>query len=304
VNDGKLYRIASVSRRSVTFLDGEGEAVTAQVSGTVYRDCHPVVGDVAEVSGSRKDPVVTGIRPRTSVLERTAPLGERRQVIAANVDAVLVVASFESPPFRRGFVDRTLVSAGWRDLESWLVVNKVDLVSTDGDRAVLERILADYGPGGAGCRVFAVSCVTGRGIEPLGAALEGLTVVMTGQSGTGKTTLAGCLNPSLDLVTGRTNLKTGKGRHTTVKARLLPLGRDTFMIDTPGLRMFSVDHVPADELRDCFREFRDLQGDCRFRDCLHDSEPGCAVREAVESGRVSPERYSSYLGLLAELRGT
>jgi ribosome biogenesis GTPase len=295
-------RIASVSRRSVTFLADDGSPVTARVSGSVYRDLHPVVGDMAEVTNPSTDPVVTGILPRTSVLERTSPLGEKRQVIAANVDAALVVASVGNPPFRRGFVDRALAAAEWRELPSWLVVSKTDLAPGAGDRESVEEILADYGPCGAGYPVFAVSCENGEGMEPLRARLSGHTVVMAGQSGTGKTTLARYLNPSLDLETGALNVKTGKGRHTTVKARLLPLGEDTFLIDTPGLRMFSIDHIPPDSLRYCFREFGELQDGCRFGNCLHDSEPGCSVRDAAGSGGISRRRYSSYINLLGELR--
>ncbi len=296
------FRIASVSRQSVTFWDGSGEAVNAQVSGNVYRTCHPVVGDIAEVNCPECDPVVVRILPRSSLLERTSPLGEKKQIIAANIDAVIVVASLENPPLRRGFIDRAIASSAWRGLEAWLVVNKIDLASGAEDEDLLDRVLADYGPDGAGCRVFAVSCETGEGIGPLGDQLSGLTVVMAGQSGTGKTSLAVCLNPSLDLQTGELNKKTGKGRHTTVKARLLPLGGDTFLIDTPGLRMFSIDHIPPGELQSCFGEFQGLDDTCRFGNCLHDSEPDCAVHEAVESGRISRERYASYRSLLEELR--
>jgi ribosome biogenesis GTPase len=301
-DSSREFRIASVSRRSVTFLDGRGEAVTAQVSGNVYRTCHPVVGDIAEVTSPESDPVVIRILPRSSLLERTSPLGDRKQVIAANIDAVIIIASLDNPPFRRGFVDRAIATSVWRDLEAWVVLNKIDLASCPRDGEMIEGILADYGPEGAGCSVFAVSAETGDGIEPLRNRLSGLTVVMTGQSGTGKTSIARCLNPSLDLATGALNTKTGKGRHTTVKARLLPLGGSTFLIDTPGLRMFSIDHIPPDELCSCFSEFGKLDEACRFGNCLHNSEPDCAVHAAVESGKIGRERYMSYLNLMEEIR--
>ena len=127
-------------------------------------------------------------------------------------------------------------------------------------------------------------------------------MVMTGQSGTGKSSLAKRLNPDLDLATGEVNRKTAKGKHTTVKARLFPLGKETYLIDTPGLRTFSIDHIPAAELGCCFSEFIALADDCRFRNCLHDSEPGCGVHAAVDSGEISRNRYVSYKNLLNELR--
>jgi len=295
-------RIASVSRRSITFLDGSGLRVTARVSGNVYRTCHPVVGDIALIRDETDEPMVTEILPRRSVLERTSSLGDKKQIIAANVDLVLVIASLREPPLRRGFIDRAVAASEWQDLTSAIVINKIDLASGEADRETLAEILSDYGPDGAGYDVFLLSCKTCQGVDRIRDRLRGLSVVMTGQSGTGKSSLAKRLNPDLDLATGEVNRKTTKGKHTTVKARLFPLGGETYLIDTPGLRTFSIDHVPADELGCCFSEFAKLEDGCRFRNCLHDSEPGCAVREAVESGELSRSRYDSYRNLLNELR--
>jgi len=295
-------RIASVSRRSVTFLDGSGMHVTARVSGNVYKTCHPVVGDIALLRKETDEPIVTEILPRKTVLERTSSLGQKKQIIAANVDLVLVIASLREPRLKRGFIDRAVAASEWQDLKAAIVINKIDLASGEADRETLAEILSDYGPDGAGYDVLPLSCKTGQGVDQIRDRLRGLSVVMTGQSGTGKSSLAKRLNPDLDLATGEVNRKTAKGRHTTVKARLFPLGGETYLIDTPGLRTFSIDHVPVDELGCCFIEFTELEDGCRFRNCLHDSEPGCAVREAVELGDLSRNRYNSYRNLLNELR--
>lgn len=295
-------RIASVSRRSVTFLDGSGMHVTARVSGNVYKTCHPVVGDIALLRKETDEPIVTEILPRKTVLERTSSLGQKKQIIAANVDLVLVIASLREPRLKRGFIDRAVAASEWQNLKAAIVINKIDLASGEADRETLAEILSDYGPDGAGYDILPLSCKTGQGVDQIRDRLRGLSVVMTGQSGTGKSSLAKRLNPDLDLATGEVNRKTAKGRHTTVKARLFPLGGETYLIDTPGLRTFSIDHVPVDELGCCFIEFTELEDGCRFRNCLHDSEPGCAVREAVESGDLSRNRYNSYRNLLNELR--
>jgi putative ribosome biogenesis GTPase RsgA len=191
-----------------------------------------VCGDVVEAVPESPRWRVTAIAERSSVLTRTSPLG-KPQVLAANIDRVLVVASICSP-----------------------AKSGVPVIQT---------------------------------------------VVLTGPSGAGKTSVAMKLNPRLDLAVGALNQKTSRGRHTTVAARLLHLWGDTWMMDTPGLRAFSIEHIPAGELWQCFPEFRGLEP-CHYRNCLHDSEPGCPVRDGVASGLIDRERYDSYLKLLGEIR--
>lgn len=239
---------------------------------------------------------VEEVLERRGTLERTSPLG-KMQILAANIDLVLVVASVASPPLRRGFIDRALASAEWSRLRAAIVFNKVDL-SEEDDAADLEELRRVYGET-AGYTVMETSAKTGEGIDKFRDAIHGKTVVLAGISAAGKTSLIKAVNPDLDLKVGAVNMKTTKGRHTTVSAKLIRLEQDTFLMDTPGLRAFSVDHIPSAELRFCFREFLDLPR-CRFRDCLHETEPECAVREAVEKGWLDRGRYDSYLKLLRE----
>lgn len=292
-------RIQSAGRRGVTLALPEGLTAKASVSGAVYRDTGgPVCGDIVEaVPGSPRWRVLS-IRERTTVLTRTSPLG-RPQVLAANVDRVLVVASVCSPPLRKGFLDRVLASAEHSGLKCAVVLNKADL-SRHPEAVSIPEMERIYGQG-AGYPVLSVSAVTGMGMDRLSGFIAGQTVVLTGPSGAGKTSIALRLNPSLDLAVGALNAKTSRGRHTTVTARLLHLFHDTWMMDTPGLRAFSVEHIPAGELWLCFPEFRDRE-QCRYRDCIHETEPGCGVRAALASGSVEACRYESYIKLLGEIR--
>lgn len=208
-----------------------------------------------------------------------------------------MVASIASPPLRRGFIDRALASANWNRLPAALVLNKIDLAGSKdaADPELLDKV---YGRQ-AGYTVLKTSTVTGLGMEEFKELIAGKTVALAGISATGKTSLVQAIHPELNLRIGAVNAKTTKGKHTTVSARLIPLGNSTFLMDTPGLRAFSVDHIPRDELKYCFAEF-DNAGSCKFRDCLHETEPECAVLKAVKDGLIDRERHQSYIKLLHE----
>jgi ribosome biogenesis GTPase len=297
ISDNTTARIASSGKRGVTLLLSTGETVKARVSSNVFRVFkNPVCGDVATVANQQGVWYVEKIETRKGILERTSPVG-KRQVLAANIDLVVVVASIASPPLRRGFVDRALASAEWNRLPAALVFNKIDLRGTTeaADLAILDKVYGEQ----AGYTVLKTSTVTGEGIESFKNLIAGKTVALAGISAAGKTSLIQAIHPNLNLRVGSVNAKTTKGRHTTVSARLIPLGNSTFLMDTPGLRAFSVDHIPKAELGYCFTEFESASP-CRFRNCVHETEPGCAVLEAVESGTIDRERHLSYLKLLHE----
>jgi len=274
-----------------------GETVKARVSSNVFREYkNPVCGDVVSAQDRQGVWYVDKIETRNGVLERTSPVG-KRQVLAANIDLVVVVASIASPPLRRGFIDRALAAAEWNHLPAALVLNKIDLRDTAdaADLSVLKRVYYSQ----AGYTVLQTSTVNGEGIESFKSLISGKTVALAGVSAAGKTSLIQAIHPDINLRVGSVNAKTTKGRHTTVSARLIPLGNSTFLMDTPGLRAFSVDHIPKAELGYCFTEFEGA-GRCRFRNCLHETEPGCAVLKAVKNGTIDRERHLSYLKLLHE----
>ncbi len=297
-SDVTVCRISSIGKRGVLVIGKDDEETSAVVAGSIYQSMKPVPGDRVETVLKGDQLVVERILPRGSVLERTSPLG-KSHIIAANLDRVLIVVSISDPPLRTGFIDRALAASEWRSLKASIVVNKIDLVLSREDRRLLSEVISVYRDGAA-YPVYPLSCESGEGCAALLEDIRGETLVMTGPSGAGKTSLARLLKPGLNLRVGALNPKTSKGRHTTVSARLVPLGDGTSLIDTPGLRMFSIEHIPTDRLQDCFPEFEPYLGRCSFRNCRHLSEPGCAVKEACSQGAVAEQRYLSYCGFMKD----
>jgi ribosome biogenesis GTPase len=255
-----------------------------------------VVGDrvTIEVEGDRV--MIADVAPRRNAFSRRAS-GKHafEQVVAANLDQLVLVCSIEQPEFRPGLADRVLAQAEYAGVPALLVVNKQDLDAAGR----IPGILDDYRRAGyVGHRVCAKS---GHGIEALLEACLGRRSLFVGHSGVGKSTLLNALSPGLDLESGGVNLKTGKGRHTTTAAWLRIPRPDLELIDTPGVRTFGLWGVGADDLERSYPEFRPHLGTCRFADCRHDREPGCAVRAAVLAGEIAERRFGSFLNLREEL---
>jgi len=222
---------------------------------------------------------------------------QRLQVLAANADCLLAVASTQSPPFRPRFVDRLFVSGAAGGLEAVLAVNKCDLGLDPGIR---DRLAAFRR---AGYRVIECSALTGQGAAELQALLQGKTTVFAGQSGAGKSSLLNLLVPGLELTVGELSTKYDRGVHTTSFARLFPLASGGAVIDTPGVREFALAGIRPGELAGYFPEFLPLGERCAVAACLHRAEPGCAVREAADAEAIHPDRYESYLRIQEDLIG-
>jgi len=256
------------------------------------------VGDrvVLEIDQRGAHWTIAEILPRQSQLARRAPgEGPGERIVAANVDQVVVVFAATKPEPHRRMLDRFLVIAEANSLESRIVINKVELV----DRPETEQKFADYSA--AGYPVHFTSVKQRLGLDELHDALAGKTSVLTGPSGVGKSSLMNSMYPGLDLRVGEISESVNKGRHTTVGALLHPLPDKGYVVDSPGLREVGMWGLESAHLDECFREFRPHIPECRFGNCTHRVEPGCAVRAAVESGAISAERYDSYLRLREEM---
>lgn len=259
------------------------------------------VGDNVKIlEGERGDGwMITEILPRTSQLARREPggrIGER--VVVANLDQVVVVFATANPEPHPRMLDRFLVIAEANSLASRIVINKSELVP---ERSA-ERRFADYEA--AGYPVHFTSVKKHTGLDALHLALDGNTSALSGPSGVGKSSLMNSLYTGLNLRVGEISESVNKGRHTTVGAVMHPLPGGGYVADTPGLREVGVWGLNPVDLPDCFPEFRPFIHECRFGNCSHLSEPGCAVIAAVKSETVSAARYDSYSRLRLELEET
>lgn len=246
------------------------------------------------------------VLPRATALSRPDPRDARTErVVAANIDACVVVVSVVSPPLHPRLIDRYLVAIERGGASPIIAVNKADLVDDAGLAGALE-LLSPYRDAGIPVVVCRADPSDGsKDVAGLRAMLAGRSCAFVGHSGVGKSSLANALDPALGLETGEVRGQDLRGRHTTTSSRMHFIGRGDGafrVIDTPGVRYFGLTDVTPDELRWMFPEFVALAPGCRFTDCTHDHEPGCAVRAAAEDGRVAPVRHRTYLRLLEELR--
>lgn len=269
--------------------------IQCPIRGKLLKSDPPAVGDWVEIDETKGGPVISAIRPRKSVLaRRAAGTVPKRDVLIANVDQVMVVFAAANPTPHPAMLDRFLVVAEEDNLEARIIINKVDLV----DKEEIKPIFAPYEK--AGYTVHYTSKRTGEGLEDLRHALRGKESVFVGPSGVGKSSLLNVLYPVLDLKVGQVSEAYGKGRHTTVGGLLIRLPDAASVADTAGLRELGLWMIPPAELPHCFPEFRPYLGECRFSNCAHLSEPGCAVQTAVDSGEIDSIRYASYIKLRAE----
>ena len=261
------------------------------------------VGDRVTIRVNEEDDTgfILSIHDRDNKLSRRAA-GHRtgqEHVMVANVDRAWVVQSVRLPDLNPAFVDRLLVAAAVYEIPVGLIINKIDLL-TDELRPEVMDFHGRYAA--LGYPVLTTSAVEGYGLERLKSALQGQTNVVTGPSGTGKSSLLNALEPGLDVETGEVSTSTHKGTHTTTHAELHPLSFGGYLVDTPGIREFGVREVHPKDLAHFFPDLAPYVNECKFPDCTHDHEPGCAVKAARERDAIHPARYESYLRILHSLQ--
>ena len=257
--------------------------VTCRGRGSLRKNQQsPLTGDTVEISVENGKGMVEKILPRRNRFIRPA---------VANVDALVVFAANVNPVTEPYLIDRVAAIAGDQEVAVYICINKCDL-----DPAVdLVRIYQH-----AGFPVIVASAETGEGVEELRQLITGKLTAFTGNTGVGKSSMLNRLCPQLCLATGEVSEKLGRGRHTTRHVELYCLGEDTYVADTPGFASFDteqMDVILKDNLQYAFSDFAPYLGGCQFHDCSHRKEPGCAVRQAVEQGKLEKSRYDSYLRL-------
>lgn len=276
--DGELFKC--YTRRLLKSLQTDERALVATGDWVWFR---PAPG---------KEGFILKVEPRTSVLGRV--YRNREQVIAANVDQVLIVGSLVEPDLKVHLIDRYLVSAEQGHIEPVICLNKVDLV----DPARYQPIVGMYSQ--LGYRIFLVSANSGAGIDLLREALRGRQTVVVGQSGVGKSSLLNSLEPRFQRKVREVSDTNQKGRHTTTASQLLLFADGGVVIDTPGIRQLELWQSETGAIDGFFVEFRPFVPLCKFQDCQHRDEIGCAIRQAVETGLISTLRYDSYIKLLTD----
>lgn len=265
-----------------------------------FNSTNPIaVGDVVEYDRNEGEmATIRNILPRKNhIIRKSTNLSRQSHVIASNLDMVFLIVTVEQPEVKLPFVDRFLVTCEAYNVPVTIILNKMDLYSEQGLQMV-EAFKEIYGH--AGYRVIESSAATGLGIDEIREMCKEKVVLFSGQSGVGKSSLISALDPDLNLRVGEISAYHQQGKHTTTFYEMHPISSGGFVIDTPGIRGFGLVDVSQLELSGYFPEMLRVEDNCRFAPCTHTHEPGCAVKEAVENGEISVERYESYLGMLDE----
>lgn len=282
----------------------DGALVECKIKGNFrlkgIRSTNPIaVGDwVCIVPNAEGTAFITEIEDRKNyIIRRASNLSKQSHIIAANVDACMLVVTVNYPETSTTFIDRFLASAEAYRVPVNLVFNKVDLYSEDELR-YLDGLVNLYTHIGYPC--YRISAANGEGVDALKEDLQGKITLFSGHSGVGKSTLINYLLPDQQLKTGEISSVHNKGMHTTTFSEMYPLGENGYIIDTPGIKGFGTFDMKDEEVGHYFKEIFEFSARCKYGNCTHRHEPGCAVREAVENHYISQSRYNSYLNILED----
>lgn len=281
------------------------EAISCRIKGKFRLDglklTNPLaVGDIVEYDMEEDGKgMVSGIKPRRNYIVRQSPRKKHNlHLIASNVDQAVLIVTIVEPMLKQGFIDRFLLMTEPYDVPVHIVFNKADLYQEEhmDIYAYLEAVYQNIG-----YQTHLVSAVSGKGLDTLQEALTNKISLISGQSGVGKSTLVNAIQPQLELATTDISDYTGKGQHTTTFAEMFDLEFGGSIIDSPGIKTLSFNHLDVKDVAHNFREFFLVSKECKFTDCAHRNEPKCAVKDAVENGEISELRYKNYLLIVDEV---
>lgn len=283
-----------------------GEEINCKIKGNFrikgIRTTNPVaVGDRVTVGEPGPDGVafITAIDPRKNyIIRRASNLSKESHIIAANIDQALLVVTLLDPPTSTTFIDRFLATAEAYSVPAVIAINKIDLLVNEDDQQLLDAVSYLYRS--IGYKVFALSAKTGEGLEALKRELVGKVTLFSGNSGVGKSSLINDIIPGLDLKTAAISAAHGTGMHTTTFSEMFRLADGGCIIDTPGVRGFGTVDFDRYEVAHYFPEIFERSRECRFNNCTHTCEPGCAVVQAVDDSEIAASRYASYLSILED----
>lgn len=285
----------------------DGSTISCRMTGKLRMDdiktTNPVgVGDHVEIqyeTGDHTRGMISDILSRKNYIVRQSPRRKHDlHLLAANVDQAVLVTTVISPMLKMGFIDRFLLMTEPHNIPAIIILNKSDLFG-DEEWEIFGGLKIMYED--IGYKVISCSSVSGEGIDELKSILKDKTSLVAGQSGVGKSTLVNTIQPGLGLKTEEVSDYSGKGQHTTTFAEMFPLDIGGFIIDTPGIKMLSYNNLEPLDVAHNFREFFLLSSGCRFPNCLHKEEPGCAIKDGIAKGVVSPLRYEHYLQIMSEV---
>lgn len=304
MNDGLVIRNTGSDYQ--VLLDS-GQTISCKIKGKFrlkgIRTTNPVaVGDRVRIDNPDAETAyITAIEPRRNyIIRRASNLSKEAHIISANVDQAVLVVTLVHPATSTTFIDRFLATAEAYNVKALIVFNKTDLLTTDDDRRLLEAVMHLYSS--IGYETLALSAAKGEGVDALRRCLEGKITLFSGNSGVGKSTLINALIPGLDLRTAEISTIHDTGMHTTTFSEMFPLPgpEGGFIVDTPGVKGFGTIDFDPHDVAHYFPEIFRIGADCRYGNCTHTHEPGCAVRQALGEHLIAESRYASYLSILED----